>query len=205
MDTVVFDLGNVLIEWDPRNLYRKCFGGDEAAMERFLAEVCHTEWNEQQDRGRPWKAAIDEAIARHPDHEANIRAYFERWTEMIPGDISGTVDILAQLRERHFRLLALTNWSAETFPIAQARFPFLGWFEGIVVSGRERMIKPDPAIFRCLIARYHLRPESTAFIDDSLRNVDAARREGLAAIHFRSPAELRKQLKALGIALPDAA
>ncbi|AKM33013.1 HAD family hydrolase [Pandoraea faecigallinarum] len=202
MDTVVFDLGNVLIRWDPRNLYRKLFGPDEAAMEQFLAEVCHTEWNEQQDRGRLWKDAVAEAIERHPAHEANIRAYFERWAEMIPGEIAGTVEILTQLRERNFRLLALTNWSAETFHIAEERFPFLGWFEGIVVSGRERIIKPDPAIFRLLIERYALRPETTAFIDDSIRNVDAAAREGLAAIHFKDPDDLRRQLQALGIALP---
>ncbi|VVD90372.1 HAD family hydrolase [Pandoraea pneumonica] len=205
VDAIVFDLGNVLIRWDPRNLYRKIFGSDVAAMEQFLADVCNTEWNEQQDCGRPWKDAIDDAVARHPKHEANIRAYFERWSEMIPGDIAGTVDILKQLRSLDIRLLALTNWSAETFPIAQERFPFLGWFEGIVVSGRERMMKPDPAIFRLLIERHQLRPATTAFIDDSLRNVHAADHEGLLGIHFTSPDNLRTQLKALGVPLSEAA
>lgn len=202
VDTIVFDLGNVLIRWDPRHLYRDIFGADEAAMEHFLAEVCNTEWNEQQDRGRPWATAIADAIARHPAHEANIKAYFARWSEMIPGDIAGTVDILQQLRSRNVRLLALTNWSAETFPIAEARFPFLGWFEGIVVSGREQLIKPEPAIFQRLIERYDLRPATTMFIDDSMRNVEAANRAGLLGVHFTSPEALRTQLGALGVSLP---
>ncbi|WP_459204525.1 HAD family hydrolase (plasmid) [Ralstonia pseudosolanacearum] len=205
VDTIVFDLGNVLIRWDPRNLYRKIFGPDEAAMELFLAEICNTEWNEQQDLGRPWKDAVADAVTRHPAHEANIRAYFERWSEMIPGEIAGTVNILEQLRNLKIRLLALTNWSAETFHIAEDRFPFLCWFEGIVVSGRERIMKPDPAIFRLLIERYHLRPVTTAFVDDSTRNVDAANREGLLGIHFKGPDELRTQLRALGISLPEPA
>lgn len=202
IDTVVFDLGNVLIQWNPRILFRKIFGSDEAAMEHFLSEVCNTEWNEQQDAGRPWKEAIAAAVARHPAHEAHIRAFHERWSEMIPGAIDETVSILAQLREKPVRLLALTNWSDETFPIALERFPFLGWFEAIVVSGREKLIKPDPAIFQLLIERYRLDPASTVFIDDSRRNVDAAVAEGLHGIHFQHAAGLRAQLNALGMALP---
>ncbi|WP_257993223.1 HAD family hydrolase [Cupriavidus pauculus] len=205
VDTVIFDLGNVLIQWSPRHLFRKIFGSDDVAMEHFLSEVCNTEWNEQQDRGRPWKDAIAEAVERHPAHESNIRAYFDRWSEMIPGEIEGTVKILEQLRNLDVRLLALTNWSAETFHVAEARFPFLKWFEGIVVSGRECIMKPDPAIFRLIIKRYQLRPEATAFIDDSMRNVEAANRENLRGVHFESPAELRSTLQALGIALPEEA
>lgn len=204
VDTVIFDLGNVLIQWNPRHLFTKIFGADEAAMEHFLSEVCNTEWNEQQDRGRPWKEAIAEAVARHPAHESNIRAYFDRWAEMIPGEIEGTVKILEQLRDLNVRLLALTNWSAETFHIAEARFPFLSWFEGIVVSGRERLMKPDAAIFKLIIERYHLRPEATAFIDDSVRNVEAAEQVSLHGVHFRSADELRSQLRALGLSLPEA-
>jgi 2-haloacid dehalogenase len=199
IDTVVFDLGNVLIQWDPRHLYRKIFGADEAAMEYFLSEVCTMAWNEQQDRGRPWEAGIAEAIARHPAYAPQIRAFYDRWEEMIPGALEDTVDILRQLRTLNLRLLALTNWSAETYHFAEARFPFLSWFEGIVVSGRERLVKPEPAIFQLLIQRYHLRPETTAFIDDSLRNVAAAQGEGLQAIHFHGAGALRLQLQALGI------
>ena len=202
IDTVVFDLGNVLIEWNPRILFRKIFGADEAAMEHFLAKVCNTEWNEQQDCGRPWKDGIAIAAEQYPEHEPHIRAYYERWEEMIPGAIDETVEILAQLHTLNVRLLALTNFSAETFPIAQRRFPFLNWFEGIVVSGQERLVKPDPAIFKLLIERYQLRPASTVFIDDSLRNVEASVAQGLHGIHFQGAAALRRQLTALGIALP---
>ncbi|MBV7537678.1 HAD family phosphatase [Duganella sp. sic0402] len=202
IDTVVFDLGNVLVHWNPRHLFRKIFGEDEPAMEHFLSEVCNAEWNEQQDCGRSWEDGIAAAIAQHPAHEPYIRAYFDRWEEMIPGAIDETVDILAQLRALNVRLLALTNWSHETFPIAQRRFPFLTWFEDIVVSGHERLVKPDPAIFQLLIDRYKLRPESTVFIDDSIRNVEASISEGLHGIHFRSASELRAQLRDLGIPLP---
>ncbi|WP_179280656.1 HAD family hydrolase [Bordetella genomosp. 1] len=201
VNTIIFDLGNVLIRWDPRFLYRKIFGSDEAAMEHFLSEVCSPAWNEQQDRGRPWQDAIAEAVARHPQHEAHIRAYFDRWSEMIPGEMTETVAVLAQLRERNFRLLALTNWSAETFHVAEARFPFLQWFEGIVVSGRERLMKPEPAIFRLIIERYQLQPAATAFIDDSARNVEAARREGLQGIHFVNAEDLVARLRDVGIML----
>lgn len=199
--TVVFDLGNVLIRWDPRILFRKMFAEDEAAMEHFLTEVCNSEWNEQQDRGRSWKDGIELAIRNHPSHEPHIRAYHERWEEMIPGAIDETVDVLAELRALDVRLLALTNWSAETFPIALRRFPFLAWFEGIVVSGHEQLIKPDPAIFRLLIDRYQLAPASTVFIDDSLRNVEASIKEGLLGIHFQGAADLRARLKAFGLPL----
>jgi len=203
IDTIIFDLGNVLIQWDPRHLFRKIFGSDEVAMEHFLSVVCTPEWNEEQDRGRLWKDAIAEAVARHPEHESNINAYFDRWSEMIPGEVEGTVKVLAQLRSLGLRLLALTNWSAETFHIAEARFPFLNWFEGIVVSGRERIIKPDPAIFKLIIERYHLSPEKTVFIDDNVRNVDAAEREGLHGIHFQNADELVARLQELGVLLPE--
>lgn len=200
--TVVFDLGNVLIRWDPRILFKKMFAEDEAAMEHFLTQVCNSEWNEQQDRGRPWKDGIDLAIQEHPSHERHIRAFHERWEEMIPGAIDETVAILAELRALNVRLLALTNWSDETFPIALRRFPFLAWFEGIVVSGRERLVKPDPAIFRLLIERYQLVPASTVFIDDSIRNVEASIKEGLRGIHFEGADDLRARLRALGLLLP---
>lgn len=203
VDTIIFDLGNVLIRWDPRFLYKQIFGDDEAAMEFFLTEVCHTEWNEQQDKGRLWADAVAEAIERHPTHEANIRAYVDRWTEMIPGAIEETVVILQQLRDLNIRLLAMTNWSHESFPVAEQRFHFLSWFEGIVVSGREKMMKPNPAIYKLIIERYQLNPASTVFIDDSVRNVKAADDQGIKGIHFQTAADLRMQLKLLGVHLPD--
>lgn len=201
INTVIFDLGNVLIRWDPRNLYRKLFGDDVEGMERFLAEVCHAEWNERQDAGRTWREGIEEATARYPQHEELIRAYHLRWEEMLDGAIDESVALLGDLRNSGTRLLALTNWSRETFPVARERYEFLRWFEGILVSGEERLIKPDPAIFRLLIARFDVDASRAVFIDDSPRNVEGARRAGLRAIRFEGADQLRKELRALGISI----
>ncbi|WP_434026079.1 HAD family hydrolase [[Pseudomonas] boreopolis] len=200
IDTVVFDLGGVLIDWDPRHLYRQLFD-DHDAMERFLADICSPQWNLQQDAGRPWREAVAELSARHPAHAALIAAYHARWPEMLAGEIPGSVAILHELRERGLRLYALTNWSHETFPVARERFPFLRWFEGILVSGEERLIKPDPAIFRLLLSRYGIAPQRAVFIDDAPHNVAGAAAEGLHAVRFRDAAQLRRDLAALGLPL----
>lgn len=199
IDTVIFDLGGVLIDWNPRHLYRKLFGADHEAMEWFLAQVCSPEWNLRQDAGRPWREAIAEAQARHSGHAALIRAYRERWEEMLGGPIDGTVALLDELRGEPVRLLALTNWSAETFPVGRRKFPFLDWFEGVVVSGEEKLIKPDRAIYELLLRRYGVVPERAVFIDDSEANVAGARAAGLHAIRFRDPAALRRELAAFGL------
>src|SRR5215213_4918306 len=189
---VVFDLGGVLIDWNPRYLYRKLFAGDEAAMERFLGEVATAEWNAEQDRGRPWEDAVAILSREHPDDAGLIEAYHTRWVEMLGGPIEGTVEILAELRrDEDLRLLALTNWSPETFPIARPDYPFLEWFEAIVVSAEVRLMKPDPAIFRHLITEHAVEPGTTVFIDDSDANIAAARELGFGTIRFRSPEELR--------------
>jgi len=201
INTVVFDLGNVLIRWNPRNLYRKLFTDDEQAMETFLSEVCSTDWNERQDAGRSWQEAIDEAIARHPTQEALIRAYRERWEEMLGGALEETVEILEQLHAKQVRLLALTNWSAETFPIALERFAFLNRFEGILVSGAEGIIKPAPQIFQLLKSRYQFEGHHAVFIDDHAPNIEGARREGFHALQFSNAGQLRKDLVALGLPL----
>lgn len=195
VDTVVFDLGGVLVDWNPRYLYRKLFDGDEAAMEAFLANVCNTTWNERQDRGRPWAEAIAEAVAQHPSHEPNIRAYRERWEEMLNGALEETVQVLNDLHQNGVRLLALTNWSAETFSVAEERFEFLGKFEGVLVSGREGLMKPEPEIFQLLIQRYGLTPSRTLFIDDVRKNVDAATAQGLRAVQFINAEQLRHDLQ----------
>jgi 2-haloacid dehalogenase len=192
---VVFDLGGVLIDWDPRYLYRKLLA-DEAAVEEFLATVCTPEWNAEQDRGRPFAEGVAELVERHPAHAAAIAAYAERWEEMLGGEIRGTVELLAELRAAGTPLYALTNWSAETFAIARERFGFLSWFDGVLVSGEERIIKPDPAIFRLLLERFGLAPEATFYIDDSAANVEAARRLGLDAVRFTGPGQLRRELAA---------
>jgi 2-haloacid dehalogenase len=192
---VVFDLGGVLIDWDPRYLYRKLLA-DEAAVEEFLATVCTPAWNAEQDRGRPFAEGIAELVERHPAHAAAIAAYHERWPEMLGGEVPGSVEVLAELRGAGVPLYALTNWSAETFGVARERFGFLEWFEGVLVSGEERLIKPDPRIFRLLLDRFGLDPASTVFVDDSEANVAAARELGLDAVRFTGPGRLRRELAA---------
>ena len=195
---VVFDLGGVLIDWNPRHLYRQLFD-DEAAMERFLAEVCHTAWNEEQDRGRTFAKAIEEAAGRFPEERALIEAYHQRWGEMLAGPIEGSVAVLAELKEAGHELHALTNWSVETFPIARERYAFLDWFGSILVSGEERLIKPDPRIFELLLERIGRTAEACVYIDDNPKNAAAAAALGFDAVHFRSPAQLRADLTRLGV------
>ena len=195
---VVFDLGGVLIDWDPRYLYRKLLA-DEAAVEEFLATVCTPEWNAEQDRGRPFAEGVAELVERHPLHAAAIAAYHERWPEMLGGEIPGTVEVLAELRATGVPLYALTNWSAETFGIARERFEFLEWFDGVLVSGEERLIKPDPAIFRLLLDRFGLDPGTTFYVDDAEANVAAARRLGIDAIRYTGHDQLRRELVARGL------
>jgi 2-haloacid dehalogenase len=196
---VVFDMGGVLLRWDPRHLYRKIFSGDEAAMEDFLANVCTVDWNERQDAGRTFDEAVAELLPRHPDKADLIEAFGLRFDEMIAGPIEGTVDILAELKQAGVPRYGLTNWSAETFPPALKRFDFLSWFDGIVVSGDEGVIKPDPRIFHILLDRYRIDPNETVFIDDNPENAKVASTLGIHGIHFRSPELLRRELESLDI------
>jgi 2-haloacid dehalogenase len=191
----VFDLGGVLIDWDPRYLYRKLLA-DEGEVEEFLATVCTPEWNAEQDRGRPFAEGVAELVERHPAHAAAIAAFHDRWPEMLGGDIPGAVELLAELRATGLPLYALTNWSAETFVAARERFAFLDWFDGLLVSGEERIIKPDPAIFELLLDRFGLDPGSTLYVDDSEANVAAAAALGLDAVRFTGPGQLRRDLAA---------
>lgn len=195
---IVYDLGGVLIDWNPRHLYRKLIE-DEAVMEWFLAEVCHTAWNEEQDRGRSFAEAIEEAAARHPEYRPLIAAYFERWDEMIPGEIEGSVAILEELKNAGHELHALTNWSAETFPHACRRFAFLEWFESILVSADVGLIKPDPAIFRLLLERIGRTAGECVYIDDNPKNVASAAALGFDAIVFEGAAPLREALGRRGL------
>jgi len=195
---VIFDLGGVLIDWDPRHLYRRLFA-DETAMEAFLNEVATQEWNAQQDAGRPWAEAVTALVAQDPDQRGLIEAFHGRWPEMLAGPIGGTVDVLADLREAGLRLYALSNWSAETFPIARRRFPFLDWFDGIVISGEVGVVKPDARIFEHLVARYAVEPGMAVFIDDSAVNVGAAARLGFVALQFVDARSLRHDLEELGL------
>jgi len=196
--TVVFDLGGVLIDWDPRYLYRQLFD-DPDAMESFLAEVTTAEWNAHQDAGRPWAEAIELLVAEHPERRELIEAFHGRWPEMLAGEIPGTVHVLAELRAAGVRLVALSNWSAEMFPIARERFDFLAWFEGIVISGDVGVNKPDRRIFELLIDRFGIEPAAALFIDDSSANVEAATALGFHAIQFTDPTALRVELVRLGL------
>lgn len=196
-DTVVFDLGGVLVDWNPRHLYRKLIA-DEAEREWFLNNVCSPDWNVQQDAGRPIAEANAEAIARHPGKADLIRAFYDRFEEMMPGPIQGTVDILERLDAAGTPLYALTNWSAETFPIGKRRFPFLGRFRHVTVSGELKLIKPDPAIFRHVLAQAKKPAEACVFIDDSPKNVEGARALGFHGLHFEGPEKLARELAALG-------
>ena len=195
----MFDLGGVLIDWNPRHLYRKLFAGDEDATEWFLANVCTAEWNARQDAGRSFADAVAELMPRHADKADLIEAYGRRFDEMIAGVIEGTVDILAALKRAGVPRYALTNWSAETFPPQRKRFEFLSWFDGIVVSGQEGVIKPDPRIFRILLERYRIASWEAVFIDDNPDNAAAATGLGMHGIHFRSPELLRRELEALAL------
>jgi 2-haloacid dehalogenase len=195
----VFDLGGVLVDWNPRYLYRKLFGGDEAAMERFLATVCTQAWNECQDAGRLFAEANAELVEQYPDQVELIEAWGKRFDEMMAGPIAGTVEILAELRRRGVPLYALSNWSAETFPLAERRFEFLRWFRGIVLSGQEKVIKPDPRIFEILLARYELAPQEVVYIDDNQKNATAAITLGMHGIHFTDPPALRRGLVEVGM------
>ena len=193
-DTILFDLGGVLIDWNPRYLYRPLFGGDDAAMEDFLARVCPPEWNLEMDAGRPFAEAVAERQRLFPEHAERIALWHTGWPQMLRDQIPETVELLAALRGRGHRLLALTNWSAETFPIARQRFAFLRWFEDIVVSGEVKLAKPDRRIFELAIRRAGLEPARTLYIDDSASNVEAAKALGFRTHHFESPAGLRAEL-----------
>jgi 2-haloacid dehalogenase len=199
INTIIFDLGGVLIDWNPRYLYRKIYDSDEK-IDWFLDNICTSEWNDEQDAGRSFEDATKELIEKHPAHKEAIEAWYSRWTETINGPVQGTVDILTKIREqqRH-RLYALTNWSAETFPWALDNFPFLHWFEGIVVSGVEKSRKPFPEIYHILFNRYRVDPATTLFIDDNIKNIRTAESLGLHTIHFTEPDALKKKLKDLEI------
>ncbi|WP_230531456.1 HAD family hydrolase [Microvirga roseola] len=191
--TVVFDIGNVLLRWDPRNLYRRIFD-DEAEMEWFLSNVCTHDWNVEQDRGRDWDEAVALLIKDHPRHEAPIRAFHERWSETVSGVFEEHVALLQRLREAGVPNFCITNFSGPKFILAQQRFPFLAGFDGIVVSGDERLLKPDPAIYRLLLDRYGLEAGDCIFIDDSKANVEGARAVGMYAIHYAEPMDLAAEL-----------
>ena len=196
---VAFDVGGVLVDWNARHLYRKLFGADEAAMERFLAEVCTPDWNSRFDAGRPLAEGVAELVAVHPEQAELISAYQQRWPEMLGGAFEGTVAILGELRRAGLRTYALSNWSAETFQVTRPLYPFLEEMDGILVSGEVKLGKPDPAIFREFLRRFDLAPENTVYIDDWDRNVTVAIALGMIAVRFVDAVLLRSELRGLGL------
>ena len=198
MTAVVFDVGNVLLRWDPRNLYRKIFTRVEQ-MEWFLSHVCDGPWNEAQDLGRAWADAVLERTQLFPQWAVEIRAYDERWIETLDGAIEENVAILKTLKQARMPVYAITNFSKDKFRAARAQFGFFDWFDGIVVSGEERLIKPDPRIFRLFLDRYRLAAGECLFIDDSRANVTAAKEIGMRTIHYAEGMDLAAAMQAQGI------
>ena len=191
---IVFDFGGVLLDWNPRYMYKHIFE-DPEEMEYFLENITTYPWNLQQDKGRPFAEAIEELVKIHPQYTAQIQAYFDRWIEMISGEVAGVSDVLLALDKTGYPLYGLTNWSAETLPLVQAEYDFFKVFKGIVVSGEEKVIKPDPKIYEILLERYALPPTTTLFIDDNLENIKAAQAFGIQTIHFQSITQLKQNLK----------
>jgi 2-haloacid dehalogenase len=196
IDTIIFDLGGVLVDWNPKYLYSKVFEGDTEKMEWFLREVCTADWNIEQDAGRTIAEATDLLVREFPEYEEWIALYYTRWEEMIRGTIPGTVEILDKLKKNgHYRLYALTNWSHETFPVAREKYDFLKHFEGIVVSGEEKTRKPFDDIYEILLSRYEIIPGRALFIDDNPDNVAGAKKAGIHAVQFHNPSVLIQDLK----------
>ena len=199
IDTVVFDLGGVLVDWNPEYLYREIFPNEEERR-WFLSNICTLDWNEEQDAGRSLAEGTEFLVRRFPDHEASIRAYYGRWKEMLGGPIHETVEIFRQLKfGSGVKLYALTNWSAETFPVALELYEFLHWFDGRLVSGEEKIRKPAKGIYELLIERFGIEPSRAVYVDDNIRNVIPAKELGFHGIHFQSPAQFRTALEALGL------
>jgi 2-haloacid dehalogenase len=192
---IVFDIGGVLIDWNPKFLYRKVFNGDEEKVDFFLTEICPYSWNLEQDKGRSFEEAVTEKAAEFPEYESQIRAYHERWMETVRDAYPETVEVLSALRGKDYMLCALTNWGAEKYALMSERFDFLNWFEETVVSGEEGVLKPDPAIYQILLERIQCEAEQCIFIDDREANVVTASQLGFDAIHFTSADNLVLELK----------
>lgn len=193
---IIFDFGGVLVGWDPRNLYRRYFPKQPQAMEDFLAEVDFMEWNAQQDKGRSFGEGVALLSQQFPHHAHLIRAYHENWLESITGRIEGTVEILRELKKKGYAAYALSNWSAETFPIVRHEFNFMDLFDGVILSGEVKLIKPDPAIYELCLQMIGKPANECLFIDDSYPNIVTATKLGFDTVHFNSPEQLKSELQA---------
>ena len=202
INAIIFDLGGVLIDWNPEYVFLDAFNGDREKMQWFLDTICTMQWNENQDAGYPLQQATDDLVKEFPEYKTYIEMYYGNWENMLGGEISGTVKILDTLiKSRRYKVVAVTNWSNETFPIAKKHFEFLQWFEGIVVSGAEKTRKPFEDIYQITLKRYHIKAEEALFVDDNLRNIQAAKKMKINGIHFKNSQQLRKELKIFNIHL----
>jgi 2-haloacid dehalogenase len=196
---IVFDLGGVLIDWNPRHLFTEVFENQDE-LEYFLEHVCNSDWNEEQDGGRSLEEGTNILLNKHPKYRREIQMFYGQWERMLGGEIVPNVSILRKLtRTSTFEIFALTNWSAETFPIAQKRYEFLDLFKGIVVSGVEFMRKPDLAFYQLMLDRFSISAPETLFIDDNERNILAAKKLNLKTIHLPPGENLQDALRLLGI------
>ncbi len=198
--TIIFDLGGVLLDWNPLYVYDDNYFESQEKRDYFFSRICTGDWNEEQDAGKPISDATQELVAKFPEWEQPIRDFYGRWTDMLRGNIPETVEILRTLKQSgKYKLYALTNWQAELFQIALVRHAFLSWFDGRLVSGVEKTRKPFPEFYQLLLTRYNIDSSTAIFIDDNLRNVEAGEAMGIKSIHFQSPAQLAAILKDLGV------
>ena len=196
---IIFDFGGVVMDWNPRYFFKDYFNDDEK-MEYFLKNIATDEWNIEQDRGRSLADGTDFQVEKHPEWEKELRAYYHNWTMMLKSDIPENVEILRKLEHSKYELFGLTNWSAETFPFALENYDFFKIFQDkIVVSGAEKMIKPDPEIWNILLERYQIKAEESVFIDDNFKNIEAAKKLGFICVHIKENTDLKKELRNLGV------
>ena len=199
IQAILFDFGNVLLEWNPRYVYRRYFPGDEQAMENFFHEVNFMDWNALQDKGRSFAEGVADLSKQFPHYSDLIQAYHDHWKDSIGDPLEGTVEIMKRLKQAGYPLYGLSNWSAETFPYARQKFDFFNLFDDIIISGEVLSIKPEPQFFEIALRRIGRPARECLFIDDSLANIEQARRMGFATIHFMSTEQLDKELHRLGI------
>jgi 2-haloacid dehalogenase len=197
IENIIFDFGGVLVDWNPRHFYKDHFK-DEKEMEYFLKNICNDEWNLEQDKGRTLIEGTVLLQNKYPEHYSMIQLYYDKWEIMLKSDIPETVSLLYRLKTK-YKIYGLTNWSAETISFAYDRFSFFKEFDGIVVSGQEKMIKPNNQIYQLLLDRYNLKAENTIFIDDNINNIKAAEEVGMYGIHFKNPSQLEIRLSSINV------
>ncbi len=197
---IIFDFGGVLVDWNPYHVYRPLFNGDDQAIDRFLDEIGFDEWNLEMDRGRPFAEGVAELSQQFPHYADLIRAYDEQWEKSVTGFIEPTVNVLRALKQAGYPLYGLSNWSYEKFQLVHHRYTFLDLLDGMVISGQVKMIKPNPRIYHLLLEKIGKPAEQCVFIDDSEKNIRAARALGFQTIHYQSPEQMQTELKQLGVA-----